>query len=279
MPKVNVIMFSEPVQHGLNYESCFMKRLADDIRRVAIVTPVETDGTASANDTALSTHDPAAFYSVGHGQCCIHSVECRTPYIEAAGYHCDIHFQCEHFTYDCTTNLRLDAFAGRHVHLNSCVCGMNLGPELIRHGARSFIGYSSLFVYGVYMEGAAIPGPCEPPKSDADLYSFNDSDTEAERAIALRGASVAEAADALRTKFREYIRRYTEGEWKDWPIAPYAAMFLEHDMDHLVVLGDTAYRPCPGRAPPVRVGIPMMFALPLVLGAVWFGSASEKSIT
>jgi hypothetical protein len=278
MPKLNVIMFSEPVQHNLNYGSCFMQRLADDIRRAGIVTPVETDGKASANDTALSTYDPAAFYSVGHGQCCIHTVECQTPYIEVAGYHCDVHFECFHFTYDCRTNLRLDAFAGRHVHLLSCVCGMNLGPELIRHGARSFIGYNNLFVLGVYNEGATIPEPCEPPKPDADFYSFNDSDTEAERAITLRGASVAEAADALRTKFREYIRRYTEGEWKDWPIAPYAAMFLEHDLDHLVVLGDTAYRPCPGRAP-VRAGIPLMFALPLVLGAVWFGSASEKAIT
>jgi hypothetical protein len=247
MPRPNTVAISEPVQHGLIYGSCFFKKLAEEAGRAGKVTVIETNGTVDQNDAALA-QDPAVFYSTGHGQCCIHTVECMTPYIEAAGYKCSVHFECSYYTYTCTTNLRLDKFTGRLVHLLSCVTAMNLGPELIKHGARSFIGYDNLFVYGVRYSTKPRPDPCTPPDDYRDYYSFNDSDVEGERAIILRGATVGEAIDAMKAKFQEYIRKYREGEWKDRPIAKYAATYLEHDLNHLVGLGDMNFRPCPAAA-------------------------------
>jgi hypothetical protein len=280
MPKANVVMYGEPVQHGLVYGSCLFKKIAEDAKAAAKIQVVETNGTASADDDALATYDPAVFYQVGHGQCCIFSAECRTPYIEATGYHCHIHFACDYYDYDCKTSMRLDSFAGRHIHLQSCVTGLNLGPELIKHGARSYIGYKNLFVYGVYVRGGST-GPCEPPTPLADLFSFGDSDAEGERAIALKGSTVGEAVAAIKSKFEEYIKKYTEGEWKDRPVAPYAAMYLQHDLDNLVALGDMAWRPCPAAAPPippvVMPGMSFLMALPILFGGIIFGRQTEKS--
>ena len=259
MVRENVCVFSEPVMHDLDYASCFMKQLAEGARRADVVTVVETDGTASANDAALETYDPAVFYSVGHGQCCIHTVECMEPYIEAAGYHCEIEWQGEKYTYDCVTDRRLDFWVGRHVHLLSCVTGLNLGPELIRHGARSFIGYDHFFLIGWYFTDEEIkpPAPCEPPDEYGDMYTAIDSDVEGERAIVLRGASVGEAVAAMKAKFQEYIKKYTEGEWKDRLIAYWARTCLEHDLEHLVAYGDMDWRPCSAAAAPPPSPIPL----------------------
>jgi len=270
MPRENVCVFIEPTSHGLIYGSCLFRQIASAARDAGLVTVIETDGTVRENDAAIETYDPAVFYGVGHGQCCIFTVEGGEKYIEAAGYTCRVHFLCRYYRYSCYTDRRLDMFAGRHVHLQSCVTGLNLGPELIRHGARSYIGYDNLFVYGVKKSGVSRPEPCEEPRPDADYRSFGDSDAEGERAIVLRGSTVGEAVDAIRAKFQEYIRRYREGDWKDRPIAVWAATFLEHDLDHLVALGDMDWRPCPAAAAPVIP--PVWSAVAMALGFAPIGT-------
>jgi hypothetical protein len=199
------------------------------------------------------------------GNCCIFTAKGAVPYIEVAGYNCDVHFACAHFRYSCTRNLRLEKFVGRHVHLLSCVTGLNLGPELVRRGARSFIGYKNLFVVGVKVSGSW-PAPCTPPSQYVDCYSFCDSDCEGERVI-VRGGSVGEAMNAMRRKFQEYIDKYTRGEWKDWPVAYWASMFLQHNLDNLVAYGDMNFRPC-SEAVPLWMAVAPAAVLAIPIGAV-----------
>jgi len=242
MPREGVVLFSEPIGHGLEYSSCFFKRIAESARGIG-VSVVESGGFPDDLDSKIDEHDPAVFYSVGHGQHCIHTVANLIPYIEVE------HPADPKWGYPCYENLRLDKFKGRHVHLLSCITAVHLGPALIDHGCRSFIGYDAEFVYGVWIIGAERPAPCEEPKPDADFYSFVDCDAEGERKIVLEGSTVGEAVNAMIAKFEEYIKKYEEGEWKDRPIAPWAARWLRHDLDHLKAYGDMDWRPVPIVAP------------------------------
>jgi hypothetical protein len=265
MPRTNVLVFGEEAyDYATSLGSCFMKKLAEEAKAGG-KTVVETDGSAQQMDNAIAQYDPAVFYAVGHGQCCVFTAKGAVPYIEAAGYNCDVHFACAHFRYSCTQNLRLDKFAGRHVHLLSCVTGLNLGPELVRNGARSFIGYKNLFVVGIMVSGSW-PAPCTPPSPDVDCYSFCDSDCEGERVI-VRGGSVGEAVNAMRRKFQEYIDKYTRGEWKDWPVAYWASLCLQHNLDNLVAYGDMGFRPC-SETVPLWMAVAPAAVLAIPIGAV-----------
>jgi hypothetical protein len=265
MPRTNVIVFCEEAYElATQYGSCLIKRVAEEAKARG-KTVVETDGDPTAMDNAIAQYDPAVFYGVGHGQCCIFTAKGAVPYIEAAGYSCNVHFACSYYTYSCTQNLRLDKFVGRHVHLMSCVTGLNLGPELVKNGARSFIGYKNLFVVGVSTSGSW-PAPCTPPSPNVDVYSFCDSDCEGERVI-VRGGSVGEAVNAMKKKFQEYIDKYTRGEWKDWPVAYWASLYLQHNLDNLVAYGDMNFRPC-SEAVPMYMAIPALAVIAFPIGVV-----------
>ena len=244
MPREGVVVFSEPSCCNLEYITrCVTKKVAEEAP--SYIEVHETGGLPEENDEALEKFDPVIFYSVGHGQCCVHKVENNLTYIEVAGYDCKVHFACNFYTEKCREDLRLDAFVGRVVHLLSCVTGMYLGPALVEHGARAFVGYDHLFVFGWWVGSPSPPPPCTPAEPTHDMRSAAECDAEGVRTL-LNGGSVADAIDAMKAKFEEYIEKYTTGEWKDWPIAEYGRMFLQHDLDHLVVYGDTSYVPCPG---------------------------------
>ena len=188
MPREGVVLFSEPIGHGLEYGSCFFRQIAKSARGIG-VNVVESVGFPNDLDEKIDEHDPAVFYSIGHGNHCLHTVANLVPYIEVE------HPADPYYGHPCYENLRLDKFKGRHVHLLSCITALHLGPALIDHGCRSFIGYDAEFVYGVGLIGAEIPGPCEEPKPDADFYSFIDCDAEGERKIVLEGSTVGEAVN------------------------------------------------------------------------------------
>jgi len=246
MPRKDVVVFSEPSCCDINYLTwCITRKVAEEAP--APVEVHETDGTVAENDRALEDFDPVIFHSVGHGECCLHTVENREKYIEAGGY------TCPHYgeVFVCDEDLRLGRFVGRVVHLTSCHTGKYLGPELVEHGARAFIGYDSYFIFGWYLEETEKPSPCTPPGPLQDVRSPGDADAEGVRTL-LNGGSVEDAINAMKAKFEEYIEKYTTGEWKDWPAAEFARTWLQHDLDHLVVYGDLSYVPC-SRLPDLAV--------------------------
>lgn len=251
MPKPFVVL-SAGKSHGLQYAECFFKAEADKRPDKALLT----DGNPSSNDKAVNENDPSAFYGCGHGNTGVFTVECTQRYIDTA---------C----------LRCDMWKDRYVHLLSCYTAVSLGPHLINRGAKSYTGYRVAFVYGVYRSGSPWPPPCTPPDDNRDFYTFIDSDTEHLRGI-LAGKTVGEANKMAIDKFNEYIKKYTEGEWKNRPIAPYAARYLQQDRDGLTMLGDPNFKPIPTITLPIPAPSALLLSLGLVLAGVIYPAARRK---
>jgi len=250
MPEDNVIVLILPVGHGLEYCSKLLERLRAGYLLRGL-RPIFTDGVEGSNDYAIEFFNPTVVYAVGHGECCVYTCECMTPYISTIG-------SCEKYT--CSEELRLEFFNERYVHLLSCHTGKLLGHKLIEHGARAYVGYSDEFIYGVAVEGFE-PPPASPPNPMADFYSFVDCDMEIERGI-MNGRSIRASVESARRKALNYIYRYSYGDWRDWTIAPYASMFLEHNFNCLTCLGDLDWTPL---KPKLAVSIAPRIA-PIALG-------------
>ena len=263
MPSALTAVFTAGIHHGLEYGYCFFKRLQERARERRL-NVVLTDGSPYANDDAIRALDPAIFYGLGHGECCVFTVECMQVYISVP-YTCPSGYRC----FD---TLRLDMMAGRHVHLLSCLTGLHLGSVLVGAGAISYIGYKDYFIYGVKAsEAVPDPEPCSPPTSQADYYTFIDSDIEGERKIILEGTTVREAINAMKAKFQEYIDKYTNGEWKDYEIAPWAATLLQHDLNVLVSYGTIDWSPLLLIGPPTLTSqlTVASLAFAIMFGLVW----------
>jgi len=84
------------------------------------------------------------------------------------------------------------AVAGKIVHLLSCSCATQLGPDLVEHGCRAFIGYDASFVF-------------DPNSSEV----FFECDAQIDLALA-GGATVAEAISAALAHFDQQISQATD---------------------------------------------------------------------
>ena len=181
------------------------------------------------------------------GNCCAYTVQCMQMFLQAGPYTCP---PADTEVYRCLTSMNLDLMRGRHVHLLSCLTGQYLGKELVyRHGARSYIGYKDLFIYGECARRPDNPDVCiyypqpgEPPNELADFYTFIDSDAAGEEAI-LNMGTVQDAVNAIIAKMKSYIWKYTYGEWKDRSYAGWAALDHIHNLNALVAYGDMNWRP------------------------------------
>ena len=253
------IVFIEPESHGLIYGSCFYKDIVENNTELTII---ETDGTSEANDIAIDTYDPILITGIGHGACCLYSVENKEKYIQLGETDCRIFFEGRYYEYHCDEDLRLDKFQDRIIHLLSCVTADKLGPALIEHGAKAYVGYDNLFIYGVKSSEGDTPEPCSPPVEFADFFTFNNSDVEIDRSL-LKGNNFGEAVIDSKNKFLDYIKKYTEGEWKNRGISSYASRFLIHDLNHQISLGDESATVTTKELPPMESNmlLPIIFLL------------------
>lgn len=179
----------------LAYASCIATRVADGF-------DVEvTDGTLESNRIG-AFHNHHTYWGIGHGFDNLYTVKYGKIFLR-------------------TPDISMATMGGRIVHLQSCLTGRILGPDLVRRfGADAFVGYKQVFYLGVSREGTPTPIPGEEPSSDADLYTAPDCDLEIQRQL-LNGASFEDAVKASHAKFEREIERYETGDRKDWYIAPH----------------------------------------------------------
>ncbi len=244
MPRPNTFLFIEPVQHYLEYSSCVMHKIIEAHRRPEhVITELRgEDANPTAIDDAITRTDPILIWGVGHGNVNVYSVECRQIYMVA----CDA---------------RTARMAGRVIHLNSCLTAVELGPDLIRKGALTY--YGSKEEFWLYIGSP----PCSDRASEAVFLA------ELQVIASLMdGRTTGQAQEDRLRRYDEEIAYWTTGPGRNHPDAAVIVRILEIDKAIAVMLGRPDVRVT---APAVRPTIPVMASLPLMLGVVWFGSASE----
>jgi hypothetical protein len=247
MPRTNSFLFIEPAQHYLDYASCVMRKIVAANRRPEhVITELKgADANPTAVDNAIANADPILVWGVGHGNVDVYSVECRTVYMKV----CDA---------------RTSKMAGRVIHLNSCLTAQQLGPDLINKGALTY--YGSKEEFWLYV-GA-------PQCSDRSVEAVFLAELQVEASL-MSGRTTGQAQEDRLKRYDEEIAYWTTGDGRNHPDAAVIVRLLQIDKSIAVMLGKPDVRVT---SPPVaaKAGIPMLGVLPLILGSVWFGSASEK---
>lgn len=168
---------------------------------------------AAVHDTvhqAIQTNDPFIFYGAGHGNSNTFT-----------GDRLDVIFTTE----EC------DILAGRLVNLHSCLCGLRLGPEIIKKGGVSFLGYVKEWMW---LAGEGI----DPNDPDADPYDciyakpFWESANQYMVSL-FTGRKTENAYAECYEKYNEWIEYWKESG------GPYAAQIiggLAYDRDIMVLI-------------------------------------------
>ena len=153
----------------------------------------------------LTRNDEILVFGVGHGS--------KTVY---TGYNFDKIF----WTCDC------GELRGRVVYTLSCLCGAELGPDIIGKGGWCYIGYSKVFGW--------IQEKYGDPLADRYARGFYEAVLEILYSLA-DGLTTGEAYKRSIDKWNYWIDYWSR---QDDPRAPLILSFLIHDRDCQVLLGD-----------------------------------------
>ena len=244
MPRINSFLFIEPERHYLIYSSCVMRSIIEANRRPehSIIELRGTSANPTAIDTAITEADPILVWGVGHGNVDVYTVECMVVYMRS----CDE---------------RTARMSGRVVHLNSCLTGSGLGPDLIRKGALTYFGSTGEF--WLYIGS--------PPCSDRAAQAVFLAEHQVEASL-MRGRTTGEAQQDRLRRYDEEIEYWTTGEGRTHPHATIIVRILQIDKTIAVMLGRPDVRVT---APPAVAAIPLWTPLAFTLGTILYGRSTE----
>ena len=260
------LVLSSGIQHGLEYSYPFINEVGLNAQQAG--NTAELGFYPEELEDLINKVDPAIFYGCGHGNVCIYTVECMSPFVAVP------------YTgpeYTCPTELRPTIFKGKHVHLLSCLTARYLGPELVStYGTKSFIGYIEEFWFGAKTPSTwPDPPPGTLPDEHTDFYTMFDADRAGIQAI-LNGGTPSDAIRAMINKFEYYIWRYTYGDWKDYVNASTAIWCLEHDLRILRLYGNSSWIPLAAYTPPTLISSVPAFASAFALSFGLVGLVMPK---
>jgi len=251
VPKVSRLLFIEPEQHYLEYGSCVMRSIvAEHAKPEYTITEVRgSNANPDSIDKAISPLDPKFIFFLGHGAPCAYTVECTELYMSVmSGSHGS-----------CDKDRRLDLMSGRVIHANSCLVGQELGPALIAHGAKAFIGSNDTF--WLYIG--------DPPCSSRATQSAFLAEYQVEATL-MEGLSMEQAWRDSQTRYDAEIAYWTVGEGKDHRDAASIARILQMNKSIQILLGEgTAIASSPLLPPGWSVASLALGMIPLIgVGAV-----------
>ena len=241
MPRMGVATCIRPsFDDATRAASMALERALSYMRLKMDVSDLSGERATRSNTVAdINSRDPLFVLGEGHG----------SP-SNFTGHNKEIIFQ----VCDCSE------LKGRVVYLVSCEAGDQLGPDMIRKGARAFIGYKKPFVWAM----AAIGDPL------ADPYGKGAFEPVLELIYRLvDGRTAGEAYNASMDKWNQWINHWSRSTD---PVAPLVLQTLINNRDCQVLLGDqNATIAAPAPAIPVPIPAPAMaiqVPLSMILGLV-----------
>lgn len=211
MPNENNTMIVRPLNCrycGHGYHGLYHVVQYAQSKGFNIIDMPDTQANKESIYTELNSQDPSSFYGFGHGQPCRYTGDSEL----------DI--------FTCDDNSIL---ANRTVYLLSCLCGIQLGPSIVKNGAKAFAGYNISWTW--LSEGGTEGDPYE------DLYAkcFWESANELWIAL-LDGESFQNAVQRCIEKYNEWIDYWLFENPED-PYSEDCIMWLIHDRNGLVAFG------------------------------------------
>ena len=176
-----------------------------------VIDLAASDDTREKIYEAIDTYDPIYFTGIGHGNTCVYTDNFE-----------QIIWACTYYPPD---NL-----ANRVVYLWSCLTGNGLGPSIISHGGKSYIGYTKNWTW---LSGSGTDGD---PYDDIYARCFFESGEEINRTL-FDGGTVNDAVNNAIDKYNEWID-YWMNEGSSNPNSSEMIKWLVWDRDALIQLGD-----------------------------------------
>lgn len=209
-------LYVEPQQHYLEYSS---KVLHDLIAAAKgsnqTIELIGDDANAAKIKENLTSANPVVFSGTGHGNYTTYTVECTNMFMQVG---------------DQTVPLMKD----RVVHLNSCETGGQLGPALIKAGAKAYVGSSESFWFYTgdpanTTRAVRSPFLCE--------WQFDVS--------ILEGKTVAQARADMLAKYDEELAYWVTGDGKNHADAGEIARLININLNISTFLGEGETTPSP----------------------------------
>jgi hypothetical protein len=183
----------------------------------------------------LSSRDPIFFFGVGHGN----------PSVFTGQNYNRIFWTCN-----------CKELSGRVVYLLSCSTGAGLGPDIVNKKARCYIGYKEDFVW--------VQEKLQDPLNDKYARGFYEAVLEILYKLA-DGYTAGQANAASIDKWNYWIDYWSRSPD---PHASEVVMWLKHDRDAQVLIGDPNATVAPGGAPAPIPFLVLGLAPLVAIGAV-----------
>jgi len=262
--------------YDLLYASCWARKIASEIRNlghevIEIKRPLPEDAT-----DAIRRYKPDVVWFVGHGWCCLTTLEKMKLWISTPRDYCCFFGYCYK---GCTERINEDILAGTVTNALSCLTGQYLGEYLTKEcGCVAYMGYDQPFFFirvsGQDEECACAQGDCRVPGVRKEvlrkcLVCMMDGNLQFCMGLA-QGMTVKEAFDYSLRKFDEWISDLesiapaTDGEKS---LIRLAICVLKWDKKVQVIHGKLSHRLRVVARHPMQFAIGMM-GLPIMLGSL-----------
>lgn len=213
----NTFLFAEPLQHYLEYSTKVLRDLIAANRQSGqtIVELVGSDANAAKVKEQLASLNPMVFSMAGHGNYTTTTLECTEMFMQVG-----------------LSNGNIELMKDRVVHTNSCECGRDLGPAIMKAGALGYVGSNESFWFYTGDAANATRAVRSPFLAE---WQFEVS--------LLQGRTVGEAREDMRKKYEEELTYWIEGEGKNHPDASEIARIININKSISTFSGDVQTKP------------------------------------
>ena len=262
--------------YDLLYGSCWAWKIASEIRNlghevIEVKRPLPEDAT-----DAIRRYKPDVVWFVGHGWCCLTTLEKVKLWISTPKDYCLVF---GHRMRGCSERMNEDVLAGTVTNALSCLTGQYLGEYLTKErGCIAYMGYYEPFYFirvrGQDKECACEQGDCRVPGVRKEvlrkcLVCMMDANLQFCMGLA-QGMTVNEAYEHSLRKFDEWISDLESIEPatdREKFFIKLAITVLHVDKKHQVVHGKLSHRLRVVARHPMQFAIGMM-GLPIMLGSL-----------
>jgi len=255
----------------LAFGSCVAEYVAEEVANLGHNVITITSPTPDDANTTISQYNPQVVWWIGHGWCCLTTLEKIVVWISTPKDECWLYGERAE---GCVESLSEDVLNGRVACAVSCLTGQYLAPHLTtKRECISYLGYEEFFFFNYYPNckcGCSIEGMRDEVVVAA-MVCTHESNLFFILGLA-QGMNVGEAYNYSLSRFDEWLewwRGFEPVNEVEAAIARLTRLLLIMDRETQIVYGNLEYSievpPIPIKIYPIQFVIGMM-GYPIMIG-------------